>query len=419
MSIHNAVAALTRLARKVLTPALDVEDTVKFPLPNRAASIRLLVIANAVIPTVQLSLLYPLAESIEAGEVSLEFLTEEQLKKAFGKNIRSHEALEWFRQRLIKSNATCVFICRYSGPFARELLAYARKSGTGTVYCIDDDLLNVPREIGEAKFAYHNHPQRLGAVRYLLEESDVVYCSNERLTQRLSDLGIAREFYVGSLFCAGSVLQAPRDGQALTLGYMGFDHAHDFQVALPAVVRLLRQQPQMKFELFGRIARPPQLAEFGDRVIELPVVQNYEDFLAALAARRWDIGICPLARTRFNEVKNINKWIEYTSVGAAVVATRGMIYDGCCAEGCGWLAEDTGWGDALQVLATNPSVRIRQVQAAQRRLKQEYSLEALRAQVLDVVALATRAGMVPCNSMEGNKSQSRPSVMKAKNQESY
>jgi SAM-dependent methyltransferase len=418
MGIHNAFAALARLARKAVTPALDAEDTAKFPLPNSAASIRLLVIANAVIPTVQLSLLSPLADSIAAGEVSLEFLTEEQIKKVFGSNIRSHDALQWFQQRLINSKATCIFICRYSGPFASELLSYSRECGIGTVYCIDDDLLNVPREIGEAKFAYHNHPLRLTAVRYLLEEADVVYCSNERLTQRLGELGIAREFYVGSLFCAGRVLQAPRDGQALTLGYMGFDHAHDFQVALPAVVRLLRQQPHMKFELFGRIARPPQLAEFGDRVIELPVVQNYEDFLAALAARRWDIGICPLARTRFNEVKNINKWIEYTSVGTAVVATRGMIYDSCCADGCGWLAEDGGWDDALQVLATNPSVRMRQVQAAQRRLMQEYSLEALRAQVLDVVGLATRAGMVRYKVVEDDQAQSPPRAMKPRNQES-
>ncbi|MFN8994167.1 MAG: hypothetical protein ACK5X3_10980, partial [Pseudomonadota bacterium] len=88
MGIHNAFAALARLARKAFTPALDVEDTAKFPLPNSAASIRLLVIANAVIPTVQLSLLSPLADSITAGEVSLEFLTEEQIKKVFGSNIR-------------------------------------------------------------------------------------------------------------------------------------------------------------------------------------------------------------------------------------------------------------------------------------------------------------------------------------------
>jgi 2-polyprenyl-3-methyl-5-hydroxy-6-metoxy-1,4-benzoquinol methylase len=350
---------------------------------------RLLVIANSVMPTVQLGIVQPLRELVSDGLVSIEFLTEEQLKRCFGGAARGKGAAAWFKQRLAQSCATEMVLCRYSGPFATEAIEFARAQSIAALYVIDDDLLNVPREIGQAKFAYHNHPLRLDAVRYLLKECDVVYCSNERLARRLEELRIVREFYVGSLFCAGGVLQAPREGQALTLGYMGFDHDHDFQVALPAVVRLLRNNPHLKFELFGRIARPHELAEFGDRVIELSVVPDYEAFLTTLAARRWDIGICPLAHTPFNEVKNINKWIEYTSVGTAVVATQGLIYDACCADGCGWLADDGDWDEALQALAADPVLRLRQVQAAQRKLEQNYSVKALRTQLLDVVARAT------------------------------
>jgi hypothetical protein len=358
---------------------------------NPDAHTRLLVIANAVIPTLQLALVQPLRTLVDAGQVSIEFLTEEQLKRQFGKRLRAPEAGgAWFGQRLAESRATCLFLCRYSGPFAREAIDFARARGIPSIYCIDDDLLNVPREIGAAKFEYHNHPLRLDAVRFLLENADLVYCSNQWLAARMGRLGIRRQLYVGKLFCAGAVIAPPRRRTAMTMGYMGFDHAHDFEVALPAVVRAMRENPQLRFELFGKIARPPQLEEFGTRVIQLPVVADYDAFLRALAAREWDIGICPLARTPFNEVKNINKWIEYTSAGTAVIATRGMIYDECCTGGAGWLADDDGWDEALQTLLADTERRIQQVMTAQRKLADEYSVERLQAQVLDAMAAADR-----------------------------
>lgn len=364
------------------------------PAPSLSAPIRLLVVANALIPTVQLSLVYPLRDLLISRKVSIEFLTEEHLKKKFGKKLRGPEARQWFLRRLVESKTTCLFICRYSGPFSKDLLSYASTKQVRTIYCIDDDLLNVPREIGQAKFDYHNHPLRLEAVRFLLEECEFVYCSNDRLARRLKELGIRRDFYVGRIFCAGSVLKAPREGQTLTLGYMGFDHAHDFKVALPALVRLLRRHPHIRFELFGRIARPPELAEFGSRVLELPVNANYRVFLDVLASRDWDVGICPLASTPFNVVKNVNKWIEYSSVGAAAVATAGTIYDEPCSEGCGWLVDDNEWDDALESLVCNSEIRLQLARAAQEKLQHEYTLDALRQQVLELVAQPSlRAGL--------------------------
>lgn len=392
MRIAHVSSRITQWARRVRVSAAAEAQALRLPEPNPAARIRLLVIANARIPTVQLSLLQPLAGLISAGEVSLDFLTEADLRKRFGPDSRSAQARRWFNQRMRDSRANCFFICRYSGPFSGDVTLYANNAGIGSIYCIDDDLLNVPRELGAAKWAYHSDPLRLDAVRHLLEQTDLVYVSNERLAKRLRELGIWRDFFVGTLFCSGRVLQPPRGGSALTLGYMGFDHDHDFEQALPAVARLMRRNPQLRLELFGRITRPPVLSAFGDRVIELPVVEDYAAFLRALAARRWDIGICPLARTRFNAVKNVNKWIEYTSVGAAVVATRGMIYDDCCGAGCGWLVDEAGWDTALQTLTDDSIRRVHQVEAAQRRLARDYSPEALCDQIMTLIARARALG---------------------------
>lgn len=349
---------------------------------------RLLVVANAMIPTLQLCLLTPLAKLIDSDECFVDFLTEQQLKERFGKNLRSTEAWAWIEERWRSVNPTHVFFCRYSGPHAESMLTLAKTNGVLSLYCIDDDLLHVPQELGGNKFEFHNHPLRLRAVRYLLDNVDLVYCSNSRLERRLRVISITNNIYVGQIFCSGELKSPAELRPARTIGYMGFDHSHDFEIALPGLINVLHRFPYLRFELFGRIPKPVVLDEFGGRIVVLPAVPNYGEFLKALAARRWDVGICPLAPTDFNRVKNTNKWIEYTAVGTAVVATKGMVYDECCANGCGLLVGGSEWEDALTTLVADPQRRFEQVQTAQHNLIMNYSVERLREQVLAMLALA-------------------------------
>lgn len=349
-----------------------------------SAPMRILIISNAVIPTVQLCLLKPLGEMIAQGTCSVDFLTEQQLKEKFGKGLRSAESWAWVEERWAKIRPTFVVFCRYSGPHAMNLLSYCKANSAPSMYCIDDDILNVPIELGQQKFDYHNHPLRLQAVRHLLDNVDLVYCSNSRLKSRLSELGVSGNLQAGDIFCAGEPILMAELRTVKTIGYMGFDHAHDFEVALPGLINVLRKYPALRFELFGKIPKPEALDEFGDRVMVLPVVPDYDEFLTALAGRRWDIGICPLAHTEFNKVKNVNKWIEYSAVGAAVIATEGMIYDDCCAEDCGVLTNETGWEQALTLLIENPCKRFELACSAQNSLSKNYSLRRLREQVMDM-----------------------------------
>jgi glycosyltransferase involved in cell wall biosynthesis len=340
------------------------------------------------IPTVQLSIVLPLQKQIDNGQCVIEFLTEHQLKLKFGKQLRSEAALKWITQRWDAFNPQFIVFCRYSGPHAASLLNLAQARNTPTIYCVDDDLLNVPKELGEKKFAYHNHPLRLEAVRTLLREVSVVYCSNQRLASRLKDNPMKGQLVAASIFCAVDVLVKPQLRPVRRLGYMGFDHAYDFELAIPAIVKLLTQYPDLVFELFGKIPKPPELEQFGDRVIEIPPVDSYEDFLVALAARAWDIGIAPLAATPFNAVKNINKWIEYSATGAAVVASKSRIYDDCCANECGLLSEDDGWFEALDTIIKSPQLRVDLATNAQRRLSNEFNLELLTDQLMNSLKTA-------------------------------
>lgn len=378
--ISNLIWLFARVRSMVGVPA-------KGSLKQGASSapMRLLVIANAIIPTVQLSLLAPLARLINNNECSVEFLTEQQMKERFGKSLRTKEAWEWIENKCIATRPTHIVFCRYSGPHVESLLGFSHTHRIPSIYCIDDDLLNVPRELGQKKFDYHNHPLRLEAVRYLLNNTDLVYCSNDRLKKRLDDIEIRGNLYAGKIFCAGEVISPAELRLTKTIGYMGFDHAHDFEMVLPALVKILHKYPELKFELFGKIPKPAVLNEFGSRIVVLSTISDYGEFLKVFASRKWDVGICPLTPTDFNQVKNINKWIEYTSVGAAVIASRGMIYDECCSDGCGLLATTTDeWLDAFEILISNSDLRFQLVSKAQNRLQQDYSMNDLHGQILEV-----------------------------------
>lgn len=349
----------------------------------KAARTRILFVANSFLPTLQLCFTRPLQPLADADEIAWEVLADIQLHRAG--QVLSGGRARWARRRIEAFQPNLVVFCRYSGAHASLVTDWARSRGVPTIFHLDDDLLNVPRELGAEKYAFHNQPARLAAVQHLLRSSDLVYCSTKPLLERMRPHGVDGRGRSAKIHCPGEVLRsAPRQG-VFKIGYMGIDHTHDFEVALPALVRVLDRNPQVHFELFGPIAKPAVLDRFGSRVTQVEFVRSYDDFLRKFASLGWSIGICPLADTPFNRTKANNKWVEYTAVGAAVVATAGMLYDECCSDGCGLLAANDGqWEQALQSLIDDEGRRLAIVTAAQRRLACEYSPHALRAQLLEL-----------------------------------
>jgi glycosyltransferase involved in cell wall biosynthesis len=350
---------------------------------------RVLLVANDHVTTLQVSFVKPFASLVKSGQMAMDFLTEKQMRDEFKSKMRDPSVRSWLDRRFALFRPTMVVFCRYSGPHAEYMAGLARREGIPVVFHIDDDLLKVPVEVGEKKHRAHNDPLRLATIRYLLDISDLVYCSTKRLRRRFEAGGAKAPLVAGKIYCAGRVLSPAVERPVRRIGCMGVDKAPDLEAIIPAVVSYLRRHKDVTFELFGSIPKPAALEEFGERVTLVPGVRNYEDFLAAFAKREWDIGICPLLPTQFNMVKANTKWVDYTSVGVAVVASRGTVYDECCADGCGLLAgTNEEWAAALDRLTLDPAERFAQVTRAQKRLVAEYSIERLRNQVLSIFAQA-------------------------------
>jgi glycosyltransferase involved in cell wall biosynthesis len=349
---------------------------------------RVLFLANANVPTFQLSFEKPLAPLVARGEIATRLLTEQMLRDEPGLVGDPEREREWLDLYLDRYNPSVIVFCRYSGPAYRTIIDWARRENVPVLYHIDDDLLAIPPDVGRRKYALHNSPERLAAVRELLLSADLVYASTPKLRRKLLEYFPDLPVVAGKIYCSGTVIKEPSPTPTRKIGYMASaDHAHNLEMVLPAIERVLERNPQVEFQLFGSIPVPPQLERFGDRISKAHPIANYGRFLAEFAIYGWDVGICPLNPIEFNLMKANTKWVEYTSVGAAVVATRGTVYDECCADGCGILADGPDeWLTALESLVNDNDRRLGMVRRAQAKLDGEYSIGRLRKQVLDMIS---------------------------------
>ena len=354
---------------------------------------RLLFVANANVPTLQLSFEKPLAPLVARGEITSELLTEAEIRELLVSGADVETLDESVRRRLDRFDPTAIIFCRYSGPAYESIVAWAHANQVPIIYHLDDDLLSIPVDIGQRKFELHNSPERIAAVQFLLTSANLVYASTERLKKRLQDYFAGLRIIAGGIYCSGAVIRRPSPRAARKIGYMASaDHAHNLQMVLPAIERLMEIDPDVQFELFGSIPVPAELKRFGARVTSAPPIADYGSFLEEFAAREWSVGICPLVPIDFNLMKANTKWVEYTSCGVAVVASRGTVYDECCAGDCGILAlTEEEWFEALRALTKDDEARLGMVSRAQEKLQCQYHVGKLREQVLDILEAARQA----------------------------
>lgn len=283
-------------------------------------------------------------------------------------------------------------LSRLISPLALPLIAWAREQGIPVVFQIDDDLLDVPESLGPEKAARYRDPERLRQLREAMEASDVVHASTAPLAERLRGHGIAATIRAGALSCSADPawIADPFPSAAPVLGYMGTGgHGPDLALVLPVIERLLDAMPPLRFEVFGTVLMPSELGRFGNRVRHHPGVRDYRRFLGRLKAMGWWVGIAPLVDHPFNRCKADIKWLEYGLAGMAVVASDLPVYHRACAGGAGLLAAtDEDWMRHLTSLLTDRTRRAALVTAAQRKIATDYRHEAMRAQALEIFALA-------------------------------
>lgn len=282
-----------------------------------------------------------------------------------------------------------VMMSRYSQPYGEDILQYFKRQRIPVIYHIDDDLLDLPNSLGGEIIKRHGAADVTLARRYLLSHCDLIYASTATLAEvmrgRFPGQRIFHGIYAPYLTIPGPIRQR-RSG--VTIGYMGSKgHQNDLALAVPALVRLLDEHPQLEFHLFGTIALPSDLERFGDRVRHHTVKKSYREFLKALAQLNWDIGLAPLADTPFNRCKAPTKFIEYSACGITTIASNVGPYKDAMPPGCGMRVE-RDWYDSIARCIADDDGRAQMIHNARRLCEEHYSLRTLAEQIIQVIALA-------------------------------
>jgi hypothetical protein len=304
---------------------------------------------------------------------------------------------DWCARELREFNPHAMIVSRFGDPSVHGALRAARERDVPVIAQLDDFLLEVPAELGPEKIRQHMRPERIQALRAQLAQADLLYISTESLAQRLRDEGFRGPILVSELqSCvdADEIAAPPMvvadDVRPVRIGYQGTrNHVHDLAMIVPGLVKTLRARPDVTFTLFGTIQPTPELREaVGGRLEIVPAAAGgYGEFLRALAGQRWDIGLAPLRDIPFNSYRTYTKWTEYSAAGICTVASAGNVYEPVIAHGeggadAGVLVREADWSGVLIDLIDKAWRRREHVDAAQRLLRERYTLAGQEAQVL-------------------------------------
>lgn len=368
-------------------PALKITKKLSERHFTQEKPLKVLFLANGMIPNLEISFLHPLADLIECGRIQECTLTEVDLKEyaksSVNKQAKMNERLD---QLWAEFEPDLVVSCRYSGPLSAEVISKCNQQNIPFILYLDDDLLNVPKQLGPQKYAYHNHPHRTGAIRLSMEQADVIYSSTEELSRKLESYNCNTPIVTAQIFCAGQQFEKTVATDPRVFGYMGFGHGHDLEVALEGIVSLLSRRADLSFELFGTIPKPEVLNQFGSRVtVRPPVRSSYADFLQTMNELNWAVGITPLADLEFNRFKANTKWVEYSSVGIAVVSNDHVAYrDAILPDNGRLVSQAEDWGVVIEKLLDDTELRQSVVANAQQKLKTNFNQKQLQDQVLEL-----------------------------------
>lgn len=349
------------------------------------AGLRLLVLCDQPSATQDVHLFRPLRRLISARECAVGVVSEHSVEGSAGQ--------AWFESVLRDFRPDAVIFSRFAGRGVGGLMAATRRSRVPVIGHLDDFLLQVPADLGADKVKRHNRPERVAALRHVLDEADLLYISTQPLAGALAQAGVTAPMCVAVLqSCADPAEMAapPAADRGLCIGYQGTrNHRLDLEMIVPALCRVLDGRPAVRLELFGSIETPEAFTRFGERVTARPPAANgYEGFLESLKGLGWHIGLAPLRDTAFNSYRTYTKWTEYTVAGTVTVASAGVVYEDVIASDAGRLVADGDWEEALIHLTDDAILRHHLANGAQDRVRRSLNLAGMERQLLSMLRAA-------------------------------
>jgi glycosyltransferase involved in cell wall biosynthesis len=168
-----------------------------------------------------------------------------------------------------------------------------------------------------------------------------------------------------------------------TIGYVGSLRKN--MVAFDALVNVAIKRSDVSIFIMSNSLPPEFSAIPASRIHFEPYQFNYAGYAATVTAAAPDILVAPVGRSRFEESKCPNKFLEITAARAAGVYTRAEPYLSHVVESqTGLFADDTpqSWTSAIERLLDAPALRQQITENAYQTVSQNYSTRAVLPQFI-------------------------------------
>lgn len=292
---------------------------------------RVLLIYRRMTPSVRLCGHLQMEQLAAQGEVSYRAVQELRLSTA---------DMNW---------AQIVLLGRFDSWYEAQLADMLRKAGKYLIYILDDDLLNIPREIHSARYYRQREPQ--ACIRRSIEASNAILSPSPLLLEKYATGG-RRAIPIEEPAVKPIPYHPHGTAQPVRIGFAGsVDRVVELESVLGNVLEQLKAEygSRIAFEFFGAVPSFAQRLEA--RCI--PYTASYDQYRDTLNRLEWDIGLAPMIDTPFHACKHYNKFVEYAAAGiAGVFSDIGPYKRLARFGGCALLCDNTSeaWGAALRAL---------------------------------------------------------------------
>jgi glycosyltransferase involved in cell wall biosynthesis len=285
--------------------------------------------------------------------------------------------VHWLNAELV-AWADIIVIQRMHEPNLVNEVAAARKAGKIVIYDLDDNLHRLdPTNPATPIFDACSYASPKGDVScydmayYFMLMSNVLLFSTENLRQFYTGVTGKRARVIANHFdCAPDYLAlrnpAPRQTRIIWAG--GTSHVPDLRI-VAAPLRRIKQRygnaVKLIFMGFDGVARQPDgsILDAGARCDVFDAGVAIDQYHAHLAETTPHIGLAPIETSiEFSNYKSPTKWLDYSAVGAATIATDCCVHSPVMVDRANGLlvANDAdAWYDAIAALIEQPDLRAR------------------------------------------------------------
>jgi glycosyltransferase involved in cell wall biosynthesis len=220
---------------------------------------------------------------------------------------------------------------RVSDPKLVSLIPVLQAKGHAVVVDVDDDAATVHGK--NAAAGYEDHRTILKACAL----ADLVTVTTPALARRYGSHG---RVAVLPNCVPSAIMFMPRMSDGRTVGWGGWigSHPGDLEITHGGVAQAV-QRADARFQVVGPEEGVARALGFpGTAVSGTGPLRNVAGYEYERALGQLDVGIVPLADTRFNEAKSALKGLQYAARGVPFVASPVAEYERLAAEGVGVLA---------------------------------------------------------------------------------